>query len=73
MMYGLNTVALTKIQQVELEGDGIRNEYISGTAQAEQLETKLERKKCGHVQRSKSGWSCQAVRKEEDLRRGSSM
>lgn len=25
MMYGLNTVALTKIQQVELEGDGIRN------------------------------------------------
>lgn len=27
----------------------------------------------GHVQRSKSGWSCQAVRKEEDLRRGSSM
>lgn len=45
MMYGLNTVVLTKIQQVELEGDGIRNEYISGTAQAEQLETKLERKK----------------------------
>ena len=58
MLYGLETVALTKRQEAEMEVaelkmlrfslgvtrmDKIRNEYIRGTAQVESLERKHER------------------------------
>ena len=58
MLYGLETVALTKIQEAEMEVaelkmlrfslgvtrmDKIRNEYIRGTAQVGKFERKLER------------------------------